>query len=151
MNAPQPRIIAATANDPLWYKDAIIYQMHVKSFFDSNNDGVGDFAGLMAKLDYVAELGVNTIWLLPFYPSPRLDDGYDISDYRSVHPEYGSMNDVKRFIAAAHVCRTTVAAPPGEAPPNCCRRRRVAPGEELPVHLAHGSRWAQSPSRTGAG
>ena len=81
MNAPQPRIIAATADDPLWYKDAIIYQMHVKSFFDSNNDGVGDFPGLMQKLDYIAELGVNTIWLLPFYPSPRRDD----SRLRRVH------------------------------------------------------------------
>src|SRR4051812_40039852 len=103
MNAPQARIIAAAAaDDPLWYKNAIIYQLHVKSFFDANNDGVGDFAGLMAKLDYIAELGVNTIWLLPFYPSPRLDDGYDISEYRAVHPEYGTMNDVKRLIAAAH-------------------------------------------------
>src|SRR5215212_8717328 len=103
MNAPQARIIAAAAaDDPLWYKDAIIYQLHVKSFFDANNDGVGDFSGLMAKLDYIAELGVNTVWLLPFYPSPRLDDGYDISEYRAVHPEYGTMNDVKRLIAAAH-------------------------------------------------
>ena len=103
MNAPQKNIVAAaTADDPLWYKDAIIYQLHVKSFFDANNDGIGDFAGLMMKLDYVAELGVNTIWLLPFYPSPRLDDGYDIAEYRAVHPDYGSMGDVKRFIAAAH-------------------------------------------------
>jgi len=68
MNAPQARIVAASGHDPLWYKDAIIYQLHEKSFFDANNDGVGDFAGLMAKLDYIAELGVNTIWLLPFYP-----------------------------------------------------------------------------------
>src|SRR6202011_2387534 len=89
-------------DDPLWYKDAIIYQLHVKSFFDSNNDGIGDFPGLISKLDYIADLGVNTLWLLPFYPSPRLDDGYDISDYRSVHPEYGRMADVKHFIAAAH-------------------------------------------------
>jgi maltose alpha-D-glucosyltransferase/alpha-amylase len=103
VNAPQKNIVAATTpDDPLWYKDAIIYQLHVKSFFDSNNDGIGDFAGLMTKLDYVAELGVNTIWLLPFYPSPRLDDGYDIAEYRAVHPDYGSMGDVKRFIAAAH-------------------------------------------------
>jgi maltose alpha-D-glucosyltransferase/alpha-amylase len=105
VNAPQPRLleaVATTADDPLWYKDAIIYQMHVKSFFDANNDGVGDFPGLMQKLDYIAELGVNTIWLLPFYPSPRRDDGYDIAEYRAVHPEYGTMNDVKRFIAAAH-------------------------------------------------
>src|ERR687889_2256201 len=89
-------------DDPLWYKDAIIYQLHVKSFFDANNDGVGDFAGLMAKLDYIAELGVNTIWLLPFYPSPRLDDGYDISEYRAVHPEYGTLDDAKQFIDEAH-------------------------------------------------
>jgi maltose alpha-D-glucosyltransferase/alpha-amylase len=88
--------------DPLWYKDAIIYQLHVKSFFDANNDGIGDFSGLISRLDYIAELGVNTIWLLPFYPSPRLDDGYDISDYRGVHPDYGTLADVKRFIAAAH-------------------------------------------------
>ena len=92
----------AIAEDPLWYKDAIIYQVHVKSFFDSNNDGVGDFPGLIQKLDYVAELGVNTIWVLPFYPSPLRDDGYDISDYRNVHPEYGTMADVRRFIHEAH-------------------------------------------------
>ncbi len=88
--------------DPLWYKDAVIYQVHVKSFFDSNNDGVGDFPGLIQKLDYIAELGVNTIWLLPFYPSPMRDDGYDIADYRNVHPEYGTMADVRRFIHEAH-------------------------------------------------
>ena len=93
---------ASHDDDPLWYKDAIIYQLHIKSFFDSNNDGIGDFAGLMMKLDYIADLGVNTIWLLPFYPSPRLDDGYDIAEYRAVHRDYGGMADVKRFIAAAH-------------------------------------------------
>jgi maltose alpha-D-glucosyltransferase/alpha-amylase len=104
MNAPLPRVIqaAAAATDPLWYKDAIIYQLHVKSFCDSNNDGIGDFPGLISKLDYIADLGVTAIWLLPFYPSPRLDDGYDISDYRAVHPEYGTMADFKRFVAAAH-------------------------------------------------
>ncbi len=88
--------------DPLWYKDAVIYQVHVKSFFDANNDGIGDFAGLIQKLDYIADLGVNTIWLLPFYPSPRRDDGYDIAEYRSVHPDYGTMADAKRFISEAH-------------------------------------------------
>ncbi|ADQ85646.1 maltose alpha-D-glucosyltransferase [Methylovorus sp. MP688] len=88
--------------DPLWYKDAVIYQVHVKSFFDGNNDGIGDFAGLIQKLDYIVSLGVNTLWLLPFYPSPRRDDGYDISDYRGVHPDYGNLFDVKRFIAEAH-------------------------------------------------
>jgi len=93
---------AAFIDDPLWYKDAIIYQVHVKSFFDSNNDGIGDFPGLIAKLDYIAELGVNTLWLLPFYPSPRRDDGYDIAEYKAVHPDYGTLADVKRFIAQAH-------------------------------------------------
>jgi maltose alpha-D-glucosyltransferase / alpha-amylase len=94
--------IRTIAEDPLWYKDGIIYQVHIKSFFDSNNDGVGDIAGLTQKLDYIVELGVSTIWLQPFFPSPRRDDGYDISDYRGVHPEYGSLHDMRRFIAAAH-------------------------------------------------
>ncbi len=88
--------------DPLWYKDAVIYQLHLKSFFDSNNDGIGDFAGLISKLDYIASLGVNTIWVLPFYPSPRRDDGYDIADYRTVSPDYGTMQDARRFIREAH-------------------------------------------------
>jgi len=88
--------------DPLWYKDAVIYQLHVKSFFDSNNDGVGDFPGLLQKLDYIASLGVNAIWLLPFYPSPRRDDGYDIADYRGVHPDYGTLADFRRVVAGAH-------------------------------------------------
>ena len=103
---PRPRasegVAQAADADQLWYKDAIIYQIHVKSFADANNDGIGDFPGLISRLDYIAELGVNTIWLLPFYPSPRLDDGYDIADYRGVHPDYGALADVKRFIAAAH-------------------------------------------------
>ena len=79
MNAPTPEFAARIVEGQaphLWYKDAIIYQLHVKSFFDSNNDGIGDFSGLISKLDYIADLGVNTLWLMPFYPSPRLDDGY---------------------------------------------------------------------------
>jgi len=99
-SASSPR--AAGEQDRFWYKDAVIYQLHIKSFYDANNDGIGDFAGLTSRLDYIAELGVNTIWLLPFYPSPRLDDGYDIADYRGVHPDYGTLGDAKRFIAAAH-------------------------------------------------
>ncbi|WP_348691555.1 maltose alpha-D-glucosyltransferase [Stutzerimonas balearica] len=98
----KPRKPAAFIKDPLWYKDAVVYQVHLKSFFDSNNDGVGDFAGLIDKLDYIADLGVNTIWLLPFYPSPRRDDGYDIAEYKNVHPDYGSMADARRFITEAH-------------------------------------------------
>ena len=88
--------------DPLWYKDAVIYQLHVKAFFDGNNDGMGDFAGLTLKLDYLQQLGVNTLWLLPFYPSPMRDDGYDIADYRDVNLAYGNMDDFKDFIAQAH-------------------------------------------------
>ena len=80
---------AAFIDDPLWYKDAVIYQLHIKSFFDSNNDGIGDFAGLISKLDYIAELGVNTLWLLPFYPSPRRDDGYDIAEYKALQAVFG--------------------------------------------------------------
>ncbi len=101
MEASVARTASATQS-PLWYKDAVIYQLHVKSFFDSNNDGIGDFAGLISKLDYIADLGVNTVWLLPFYPSPQRDDGYDISDYRAVHPDYGTIAEVKKFIAGAH-------------------------------------------------
>ncbi|MFW5679614.1 MAG: alpha-amylase family glycosyl hydrolase, partial [Pseudomonadota bacterium] len=88
--------------DPLWYKDAIIYQTHIKAFFDANNDGIGDFEGLIQKLDYIQDLGVDTIWLLPFYPSPLRDDGYDIQDYRAVNSAYGSMADVKRLVREAH-------------------------------------------------
>ena len=89
-------------SDPQWYRDAIIYQIHVKSFFDSNNDGIGDFAGLTQRLDYVRDLGVTAIWLMPFYPSPLRDDGYDIADYRDINPSYGTMEDFRAFVAAAH-------------------------------------------------
>lgn len=89
--------------DPLWYKDAIIYQMHVKAFHDANGDGIGDFAGLIQKLDYIQDLGVNTIWLQPFYPSPQRDDGYDIADYRDVHPDYGTLDDFRTFVQEAHL------------------------------------------------
>ena len=87
---------------PLWYKDAIIYQLHVRTFCDSNGDGIGDFRGLQQKLPYLEELGINTLWLLPFYPSPLRDDGYDIADYTSVHSSYGGLEDFKAFLDAAH-------------------------------------------------
>jgi maltose alpha-D-glucosyltransferase/alpha-amylase len=96
------KTVSLLKDDPAWYKDAIIYQVHVKSFFDSNNDGIGDFPGLIAKLDYIAQLGVDVIWLLPFYPSPRRDDGYDIADYRGVHSDYGNIGDLRRLIQEAH-------------------------------------------------
>jgi maltose alpha-D-glucosyltransferase / alpha-amylase len=89
-------------DDPHWYKDAIIYQMHVKAFHDANGDGIGDFAGLVQRLDYIQELGVNTLWLLPFYPSPMRDDGYDIADYGNVHPDYGTLEDCRQLIEEAH-------------------------------------------------
>jgi maltose alpha-D-glucosyltransferase/alpha-amylase len=89
-------------DDPLWYKDALIYELHVKSFYDSNGDGVGDFRGLTEKLDYIEDLGVTAIWLLPFYPSPLRDDGYDIADYHNIHPDYGTLRDFKEFLREAH-------------------------------------------------
>jgi len=85
-----------------WYKDAIVYELHVKAFSDSNGDGVGDFPGLMRKLDYLQGLGVNCLWLLPFYPSPLKDDGYDIADYCNVHPDYGTLEDFQAFLDEAH-------------------------------------------------
>jgi maltose alpha-D-glucosyltransferase / alpha-amylase len=89
-------------NDPLWYKDAIIYQLHIRAFHDSVGDGVGDFRGLTQKLDYLQDLGVTVVWLLPFYPSPLKDDGYDIADYTSINPTYGRLDDFKEFLDAAH-------------------------------------------------
>jgi len=88
--------------NPLWYKDAVIYQLHVKSFCDSNGDGVGDFKGLTSRLDYLEELGVDCLWLLPMYPSPFRDDGYDIADYYSIHPGYGTLEDFREFLVEAH-------------------------------------------------
>ncbi|MCA1786434.1 MAG: maltose alpha-D-glucosyltransferase, partial [Desulfobacteraceae bacterium] len=92
---PQPQ------NDPLWYKDAVIYQLHIKTFYDSNGDGIGDFKGLTEKLGYLQELGVTALWLLPFYPSPLKDDGYDIADFKAINPAYGTLADFKAFMRAA--------------------------------------------------
>ncbi|PLW82581.1 maltose alpha-D-glucosyltransferase [Kineobactrum sediminis] len=94
--------MAEPVADHLWYKDAIIYQLHVKAFKDSNNDGIGDFKGLIEQLDYIAELGVNTLWLLPFYPSPMRDDGYDIAEYTGIHSDYGTRKDFRNFMREAH-------------------------------------------------
>ncbi len=93
---------SAVDDDPYWYKNAVIYQLHVRAFNDSNGDGIGDFPGLTQKLDYFQDLGVTALWLLPFYPSPLRDDGYDIADYTNVHSSYGTLRDFKEFIAAAH-------------------------------------------------
>lgn len=107
MNAPVSHLLLETveidsSDDPQWYRDAVIYQLNVKAFFDSNNDGYGDFKGLTAKLDYVKDLGVNAVWLMPFYPSPLRDDGYDIAEYEDVHPHYGTLADFKVMLDEAH-------------------------------------------------
>ena len=89
-------------DDPLWYRDAIIYEVHVSTFYDSDGDGIGDFSGLTQKLDYLQDLGVTVLWLLPFYPSPLKDDGYDISDYTGIRAAYGTMRGFKMFLREAH-------------------------------------------------
>ncbi|HEV2577863.1 MAG TPA: maltose alpha-D-glucosyltransferase [Acidobacteriaceae bacterium] len=91
-----------SATDPLWYKDAVIYELHVRAFMDSNDDGIGDFQGLLSKLDYLQDLGVTCLWVLPFFPSPLRDDGYDIANYTDVNPSYGTIDDFKQFLNAAH-------------------------------------------------
>ena len=89
-------------DNPRWYKDAVIYEVHVRAFCDGNGDGIGDFTGLTEKLDYLQDLGVTALWLLPFYPSPWRDDGYDIADYTDIHPDYGTLHDFKAFLREAH-------------------------------------------------
>ena len=96
------RTIAFDRSDPVWFKDAVIYQLHVKAFFDSNDDGIGDLPGLTRKLDYLQDLGITALWLLPFYPSPLRDDGYDIASYDSVHPSYGTLRDFREFVRECH-------------------------------------------------
>ncbi len=122
-----------SAADPLWYKDAIIYELHVRAFKDSNGDGIGDFGGLLQKLDYLQDLGVTCLWLLPFFQSPLKDDGYDISDYLNIHPMYGTMDDFKAFLAAAHerglqVMIELVINHTSDQHPWFQRARRSAPG-----------------------
>ena len=126
--APQP-----APSDPLWYKDAIIYQLHVKAFFDADDDGVGDFRGLCRKLDYLQDLGVTALWLLPFYPSPLRDDGYDIADYRNINPSYGGMHDFRLFVREAHrrnlrVITELVINHTSDEHPWFQRARRAKPG-----------------------
>jgi maltose alpha-D-glucosyltransferase/alpha-amylase len=119
--------------DPLWYKDAVIYELHVKTFCDSDGDGMGDFRGLIGKLDYLQELGVTAIWLLPFYPSPLRDDGYDIADYFDVNPNFGTLDDFRAFLDAAHqrnlrVITELVINHTSDQNPWFQRSRRAAPG-----------------------
>ena len=92
----------ALSDDPMWFKDAIIYEIHVRAFQDSTNDGIGDINGLISRLDYLCDLGITAIWLLPFYPSPLKDGGYDIADYTDVHHHYGTRDDFGRLLQEAH-------------------------------------------------
>jgi maltose alpha-D-glucosyltransferase / alpha-amylase len=120
-------------SDPLWYKDAIIYEVHARAFYDSDEDGMGDFRGLTQKLDYLQDLGITAIWLLPFFPSPWRDDGYDISDYNDVHPAYGTLRDFQNFLKQAHrrgirVVTEVVLNHTSDQHPWFQRSRRAAPG-----------------------
>ncbi len=135
-------------SDPLWYKDAVIYELHVKTFHDSSGDGMGDFRGLIEKLDYLQELGVTAIWILPFYPSPMRDDGYDIADYYDVNPKFGALDDFKAFLAAAHerglrVITELVINHSSDQNPWFQKSRRAAPGSpEREIYV-----WSDSPER----
>jgi len=134
--------------DPLWFKDAVIYEVHVRAFFDGNNDGVGDFAGLASKLEYIQDLGVNTIWLLPFYPSPGRDDGYDIADYHNIHPTYGTRAEFRAFVRAAHrrnlrVITELVLNHTSDAHPWFQAARRAPPGSVKRNYYV----WSDTPQR----
>src|SRR3954454_25147675 len=102
MTALPAPAVALNPDSSAWYQNAVIYEAHVRAFADSDGDGIGDFRGLLSKLDYLQELGITALWLLPFYPSPLRDDGYDISDYRKVHESYGTLRDFKAVLKAAH-------------------------------------------------
>src|SRR5438445_1831785 len=120
-------------DDPSWYKDAIIYELHVRGFHDANGDGIGDFRGLTQRLDYLQDLGVTAIWLLPFCPSPWRDDGYDISDYTDIHPAYGTLREFQVFLREAHrrglrVITEVVLNHTSDQHPWFQRSRRAAPG-----------------------
>jgi maltose alpha-D-glucosyltransferase/alpha-amylase len=121
--------------DPVWFKDAVIYETHVKAFYDANGDGIGDFPGLVQKLDYLEELGITCLWLLPFFPSPLRDDGYDIADYRGVHPAYGTLEDFHLLVREAHrrgisVVIELVVNHTSDQHPWFQRARRAPPGSE---------------------
>jgi maltose alpha-D-glucosyltransferase/alpha-amylase len=136
------------AGDPLWYKDAVFYELRVRSFYDSNDDGIGDFPGLTRKLDYLRDLGITTIWLLPFYPSPLRDDGYDISEYTGVHPDCGTLHDFRIFLREAHerglrVVTELVLNHTSDQHPWFQRARRSPPGGAWRDFYV----WSDSPER----
>ncbi len=135
---------------PGWYKDAVIYEVHVRAFRDSDGDGIGDFRGLTEKLDYLVDLGVTALWLLPFFPSPGRDDGYDIADYTSVHPDYGTMADVRTLLAEAHrrglrVIGELVLNHTSDQHPWFQRARRSPPGSPWREYYV----WSDTPDRYG--
>src|SRR3954454_1970685 len=135
-------------NDPLWYQDAIVYEVHVRAFFDQSGDGMGDFAGLTQKLDYLQDLGVTAVWVLPFCPSPWRDDGYDISDYANVHPAYGTLRDFQNFLKEAHsrglrVITELVLNHTSDQHAWFQRSRRAAPGSRWRNYYV----WSDSPER----
>ncbi len=135
-------------NDPLWYKDAVLYELHVRSFLDSTGDGVGDFPGLTSRLDYIRDLGVTAVWLLPFYPSPLRDDGYDIADYTGIHPMYGSLRDFKVFLREAHrrglrVITEMVVNHTSDQHPWFQRARRALPGSSHRDYYV----WSDTPEK----
>jgi maltose alpha-D-glucosyltransferase/alpha-amylase len=134
--------------DSLWYKDAIIYQLHVKAFHDTNGDGIGDFQGLTRSLDYLQDLGITVVWLLPFYPSPLRDDGYDIADYTSVHPSYGTLRDFRTFLREAHkrdlrVITELVVNHTSDQHPWFQRARRARPGSRMRDFYV----WSDTPDK----
>lgn len=136
------------ADDPLWYKDAIIYELHIKAFKDSSGDGIGDFKGIFEKLDYLQELGVTVIWLLPFYPSPLRDDGYDIADYYNINNSYGTIQDFKKFMKEAHkrglkVITELVVNHTSDQHPWFQRARKAKPGSNYHNYYV----WSDDPSR----
>src|SRR5579871_4391922 len=129
----QFRLLPMSDADPLWYRDAIVYELRVGAFQDSDGDGIGDFRGLTQRLDYLKDLGVTALWLLPFYPSPMRDDGYDIADYEGVHPDYGTLDDFRTFLREAHarglkVITELVLNHTSDQHPWFQRARRAPPG-----------------------
>jgi len=135
-------------DDPLWYKDAVIYELHVRAFHDSDGDGIGDFRGLTGKLDYLQDLGVTALWLLPFYPSPLKDDGYDIADYMTVHPSYGMLADFKQFLRESHrrgirVITELVVNHTSDQHPWFQKARRSPPGSRWRNYYV----WSDTPDR----
>ncbi len=145
---PRPKTPQIFSGDPLWYKDAIIYEVHVRAFADSDGDGIGDFKGLTSRLDYLQDLGVTAIWLLPFYPSPLKDDGYDIADYNEVHPSYGDIADVRSFIREAHrrglrVITELVCNHTSDQHPWFQRARRAKPGSSYRDFYV----WSDNPQK----